>query len=445
MRAALVALFIVAVLAGLTVYHDYQLRPGLFTKKDFQVAKKGTDYITLKWKPVRNADKYEVSYLSYNNEPKTVSVNGDKTEVTLNDLQEGEKYYVSMKVDSEEREGVATEPQNITTKRSQEIKGKAVQMKLSAAENTDLGLTAETPIVYHTEDASVAKVNKDGSLQFNGGGQAVITAEAEETEDYVSDSMEITVDVLDSVNVDTAGATPYIMRTISTEDCELVRKITGANGAIVPQSFGYKDGEYIIAYGMHDKQRIITYDNAEKGVETPGIKLGHPNGFAYSDSTGKCYCVKGWGGRCVTYEPSTGAYDVFTLPYGASGIAYDRDKDMFYTSSRNLMVSYTKDFEVDKTIAAINRGSGYYTQDCGGHGGIMLRCVSDKSKHGTNYVDLYDMVNGKYLGSIACKLSEVESAIVDDEGYMELLCNTTDRTDYIWKTPINIDDLGKDL
>ena len=28
---------------------------------------------------------------------------------------------------------------------------------------------------------------------------------------------------------------------------------------------------------------------------------------------------------------------------------------------------------------------------------------------------------------------------------MELLCNTTDEKDYIWKTPINIEDLGTEI
>ena len=75
----------------------------------------------------------------------------------------------------------------------------------------------------------------------------------------------------------------------------------------------------------------------------------------------------------------------------------------------------------------------------------MMRVLSGSNRHGTNYVDLYDMIHGQYLGSIACELSEVESATVDDDGYMLLLSNYTSSTDIIWKTPINIEDIGDGL
>jgi hypothetical protein len=75
----------------------------------------------------------------------------------------------------------------------------------------------------------------------------------------------------------------------------------------------------------------------------------------------------------------------------------------------------------------------------------MLRCLSGSSKHGTNYIDIYDMKHGKYLGSFSCDLSEVESCIVDDEGFLEILANNTSGTDYIWKTDINIETLGAGL
>ena len=86
------------------------------------------------------------------------------------------------------------------------------------------------------------------------------------------------------------------------------------------------------------------------------------------------------------------------------------------------------------------------TQDIGGHAGIMLRCLSPNGrKHGINYIDLYDMRNGTYLGSLSCDLSAVESAIVDDEGYLEILANNTKGVDYIWKTDLNIETLAEGL
>ena len=86
------------------------------------------------------------------------------------------------------------------------------------------------------------------------------------------------------------------------------------------------------------------------------------------------------------------------------------------------------------------------TQDIGGHGGIMLRCLSPNgNKHGINYIDLYDMRNGTYLGSFSCDLSEVESAIVNKDGFLEILANNTSGEDYIWRTDVNIETLAEGI
>ena len=75
----------------------------------------------------------------------------------------------------------------------------------------------------------------------------------------------------------------------------------------------------------------------------------------------------------------------------------------------------------------------------------MLRCLSGSSKHGTNYIDLYDMKNGMYLGTLSCDLSEVESCIVDKDGFLEILANNSSSVDYIWKTDLNIETMGEGL
>ena len=111
------------------------------------------------------------------------------------------------------------------------------------------------------------------------------------------------------------------------------------------------------------------------------------------------------------------------------------------------MVAYdiSKGYEVVNVTGVVKHSEYTYTQDCGGHAGVMMRCLSGSDKHGINYIDLYDMKNGKYLGSFSCDLSEVESAIVDDEGYLEILSNNSGGTDYIWKTDINIETIGESL
>ena len=102
-------------------------------------------------------------------------------------------------------------------------------------------------------------------------------------------------------------------------------------------------------------------------------------------------------------------------------------------------------FSVKYSCGVVKHSGKTYTQDCGGHAGIMLRCLSGSSKHGTNYIDLYDMKNGRYLGTISCDLSEVESCIVNKDGFLEILANNSSSVDYIWKTDLNIETLGEGL
>ena len=103
-------------------------------------------------------------------------------------------------------------------------------------------------------------------------------------------------------------------------------------------------------------------------------------------------------------------------------------------------------YEVKYTTGVVNHGSYLATQDCGGHAGIMLRCLSGSGDtHGINYIDLYHMTTGRYLGTITCDLSEVESCIVDKDGFLEIMANNTSDVDYIWKTDLNIETLGEGL
>ena len=48
----------------------------------------------------------------------------------------------------------------------------------------------------------------------------------------------------------------------------------------------------------------------------------------YADSTGLCYCVRGWTSTAYTYEPTSDTYGTVGLAYGCSGIAYDRKEKL---------------------------------------------------------------------------------------------------------------------
>ena len=441
LKIELILLVPVLIAAVLAVCHDLSIRPGKLDANALEIESKTADEVSLKWKPVKNADTYKLSYREKgSSEWTTLDVSGDTTEAKIKDLDEGTEYEFSLKADNDEMEGDTAATAKAATKKHQTISGKKKQMKLAGSDK--LNLSAETEIALSSEDDSIVDVEGD-SVRLKPG-TATIKAQAAETDEYVSEETEVEVEVLDSVSEDPEDADMHILYRLSEDNCERVQTVKGADGATVPQGFAYVAGDYIIAYGMDKPQRFVQYrSEGEPLMYIPGMDLGHPNGFAWRGTAG--YSVRGYSTKCVICELDEDKYSAFDLKYSASGIAYDIRRDMFYTSSITTLVSYTADFEVDKVMPVIRRSGKYYNQDCGGHAGIMMRCISGEDKHGINYVDLYDMINCKYLGSVECELSEVESAAVDDDGYMLLLCNTTKAEDYIYRTPINIDDLGADL
>lgn len=423
----LTVLFLLALAAAaLTVYRDYKARPGFLEK--IWISERGADYVTVEWEKVRNVNKYVVMY-----DGKTIEVSGRKKGVIIHGLTEDTEYEFSVRADSKKRKGFETLTQKAKTKKKQHITGAEKQMKF-ANRPVDLKQTAETPVTYKPGNGYT--VTEDNKVVFTKAGAITVTAETGATEEYAAESKEIKVEVLDAVSVEAEGATPHVFYKLNRDNCECVWKVRGEKKIRTPQSFDYFDGKYIIAYiqGETD-QRIITFGNSEVVYE-PERDLGHANGLTMKN--GLCYIVKGGGRECITFDPKNNKYNSFILPRFASGIAYDRTNDMFYTSQRRGMTTYDSKFNVVRTVGRVARKTKYYYQDCGAYGGIMMHCVSGENYRGTNYIDFYDMINGKYMGTIECQLSEVESLFVDEEGYIELLSNTTDKVDRIWKTPINM-------
>ena len=475
-RVGLLLLVLMTAAAAFTIYTDYRERPGIIETGSIRASERTPDSITLEWDHVRNTDTYALYYKRHGNKYKewtrleldaeslrskeikpgeSERENDDETHIhvvkKVDGLEEGVKYVFRVRADNDERKGFLTGGKTFSTMKKQKVEVRDNITKLTSSKPFTLGAKAKTELSYKSSDTDVAKVDKKtGKVTITGPGKVTITVKAKETDVYISAKKKVHILVIQSDPVNASGASAFAIYTLDSDNCEAVKAVVGAGGNThCPQAFGYSGDKYYIAYGSSGAQRIITYDVDGDGrtVSVPDIALGHPNGFCYADSTGLCYCVRGWSGRCVTYSPETGDYGVITLPRGASGIGYDRDKNRFYTSSRTGMVSYSGDgsFKILNTVGVVKHRGYTYTQDCGGHAGIMMRCLSGKDKHGTNYIDLYDMEGGKYLGSLVCQLSEVESAVCDDDGYLLILANNTADTDYIWKTDINIKDIAEGL
>ncbi|MBR3125652.1 MAG: fibronectin type III domain-containing protein [Mogibacterium sp.] len=466
---ASVLLLAVLVLTVVMAINHYRLYPGRVERDSISSPGRGADYIILGWDEPHNANVYKVWYRENETPEKKkepaaedakdeevviddswTALETDVPEITVSDLKKDTTYSFIIRADSKDKEGVATEPRSFSTKKSQRIKGRKKITKFTFSKPFKLKLAAETDLMYESGDEKVAVVDPEtNEIKITGAGDTEITVTARSSSEYESASKTVELKVIDSKPVSAGGASPQIIYHLDADNCEVVKTVTGADGASVPQGLAYTGDKYIISYGMGSPNRVISFDVEGEGkdVSVPTISMGHPNGFTYANENGRCYCAKGWTSKVYTYEPTSGSYGSVDLSYGCSGIGYDRKAKLLYTCSRTAMVAYdiSDGYSVKYRCGVVKHSGSVYTQDCGGHAGIMLRCLSGSSKHGTNYIDLYDMKNGRYLGTFTCDLSEVESCIVDKDGFLEILANNTSSTDYIWKTDLNIETLGEGL
>ena len=463
-------------LAAIMAVHHYWIYPGRVERDSISSPGRGSDYIVLSWDETQNTEVYKVWVKERDMSPKTdepvddgldeegkagksreveiddswMALETDVPEITVEGLKENTSYSFIVRADNKNKEGIPTGVRNFRTKKPQSIDVIKTVTKFSFSEPFKLYATAETEVMYESSNTDVAVIDPDtDEIQIVGAGEAEITVAAKSNLEYEGAKEVVDLTVIDSYPVSAGGASAHIIYHLDSDNCEVVKRITGANGAVVPQGLGYTGDKYIVAYGMGSPNRIISFDvdGDGKDVSVPKISMGHPNGFTYANENGRCYIIRGWSTKVFTYEPTSNSYGTINLAYGGSGIAYDRKEKLLYACSRTNMVAYdiSSGYSVKYRCGVVNHSGKTYTQDCGGHAGIMFRCLSGSSKHGTNYIDLYHMPTGRYLGTISCDLSEVESCIVDDEGFLEILANNSSKTDYIWKTNINVDTLGEGI
>ena len=458
-------------LAVIMAFNHYKTYPGKVERDSLNSPGRGSDFIVVSWDETHSTDVYKVwvkeralvredmeKAEKEDGQDENAPITPDGSwqeyettvpEITVKDLKDDTSYSFIIRADNEKKEGTATQPRSFKTKKTQKIKVNKKITKFTFSKPFKLG-SAQTDLIYESSDPEVATVNPEtNEIEITGEGDAEIRISAKSTLEFDGTSKVVELKVIDSTPVSAGGASPNIIYHLDSDNCEVVKRITGADGAVVPQGLGYSGDKYIVSYGMGSPNRIISFDvdGDGKKVSVPTISMGHPNGFTYADENGRCYCVKGWTSKVYTYEPTSDTYGTVNLSYGCSGIGYDRKEKLLYTCSRTAMVAYdiSDGYSVKYRCGVVSHGGNVYTQDCGGHAGIMFRCLSGSNKHGTNYIDLYDMKKGRYLGTFSCDLSEVESCIVDDDGFLEILANNSSNEDYIWKTDLNINTLGQGL
>lgn len=243
----------------------------------------------------------------------------------------------------------------------------------------------------------------------------------------------------------TRGGSARVVYTFTPENCIKRFAISGYKKAKVPQGFTFNGSQYHILYGMAAGQSIVTYSADGKRLANSkfAFSIGHPNGITWDPVTGLCYIFKGGQKRIYTWDPATNTFGKSKTPYSSSGVAYDNLTGTIFATSHTGIRQYSSDgtFTHKQLFPRCKPGFFHYIQDCGAGEGFVFHCISGKNKKTRNQLDIYRATDMAYLGSIKVTIGEVESALVGPGGYLELLINTKGNTDYIWRTPLNINEL----
>lgn len=244
----------------------------------------------------------------------------------------------------------------------------------------------------------------------------------------------------------TRGGKARIVGKFTTDNCAQLFPVEGYKSAKVPQGFTFTGDKYYIVYGMNvGIQSIVTYsaDGDRIGASKFAFSIGHPNGITWDPLTKRCYIFKGHQKRIYTWNPATKKYGKSKTPYSSSGVGYDNSTKTIYATSHTGIRAYSADGEfTHKTLfPRCKHGIFHYIQDCGAGEGFIFHGISGANKKKTNYLDVYRAEDYAYLGSIKITIGEIESVVVGNDGYVQLLLNTSGYTDYVWKTPLNVNEL----
>lgn len=249
------------------------------------------------------------------------------------------------------------------------------------------------------------------------------------------------------------GGSCRVVYTFNSSNCKKKWSdgIKGLGSAKIPQGFAYTGNTYCAVFAMDNTdQALVMYDKNGKRVDEIKIEpnCGHRNGLTWNATTGLYYIVESDQAQLITYNPATRQFGTAKMPTSSSGICYDRKAgNMIATvkssnlSKSNIVYSGDGKFTVKKYFTRCTHSGSYYNQDCGAHDGFLFHCISGSSVHSENYIDVYRVEDGAYLGTIQSELDEMESCVVNSDGYLELMCNRAGEPDYVWVTPLKVSDL----
>lgn len=252
----------------------------------------------------------------------------------------------------------------------------------------------------------------------------------------------------------TVGGSCRVVYTFNSSNCKKrwTKGIKGLGTAKIPQGLAYTGDSYCALFALDTSdQALVMFDNDGNRIDEIKItpNCGHRNGLTWNAQTGLYYMVEGGKSVLITYNPASREFGTAKMPTSSSGICYDRETGKMIATIKssnvgksNVVYSGDGKFTIEKYFARCTHSGSYHTQDCGAHGGFLFHCISGSSLHTENYIDVYRVKDGAYLGSIKSELDEGESCIVNNEGYLEILCNRSGTPDYVWTTPLKVSDLN---
>ena len=204
----------------------------------------------------------------------------------------------------------------------------------------------------------------------------------------------------------------------------------------VPQALCDNGTHYIVQFSRYNSDsygRLIKYTKGGKKVKTgPKLSTGHSNGLTCNKNLPYIYSVNRRNQKTIAINKSSFKKSkTISLPGKAYSIAYDDYKNQFYiVGGGTVKVLNTNFKQIKKFKLKVNH---QFTQDGAGYHGLLLQSFT-KSKKGSNYIDIYRIKDGAYLGSYKVPFGELESIVVDN-GYLVMIINIVGTsTDYIYKT-----------
>ena len=227
-----------------------------------------------------------------------------------------------------------------------------------------------------------------------------------------------------------------VLKSYSKNNMKKVTLIKSSHSENIPQAFCNDGSHYIVQFSRKNSDsygRLISYTKKGKKVKTgPALSLGHANGVTCGKNISKIYSVNRGGTKSTIINKSSFKRSgTKTLPGGAYSIAYDDFTNQYYIEGGGTVRVLNKELKQVKSFKV--KKNHPHTQDAGAYHGIFMQGYTD-SKYGSNYIDLYRVKDGAYLGSYKVYIGELESIIVDN-GYLVLLINIKDSPNaYIYKS-----------